>query len=94
MRNKIDEVFEALEKTYNHAKMFDNQVYKKGETKYTAPFVNLLKNNSDENYVTKMLPELLINLKEGFCSDKKIKDDPRYTALINKIESEINEGSE
>jgi len=85
-QNKIDESFEALENAYNHAKMFDTQVYKKGIVKYTAPFVDMLENNSDENYVVKQVPILLENLKGGNNLFVKLHDNPRFTALINKIE--------
>ncbi|MCL2519024.1 MAG: hypothetical protein FWF15_10720, partial [Oscillospiraceae bacterium] len=95
-QDRVDEAFEVLEKAYAHVKTFDDEVYKKGVIKYTSPFVNFLENNSNENYVVKNLPIFLENLKEttGMYNLKKLYDDPRYTALINKIEKEINEGSE
>lgn len=92
--NKLDEAFEALENAYNHAKLFDvylDEIREKGEFQYTSPFVNLIKETSDNIHAVKTVPEFLqLVLKDEYSSYyKELHDDPRYTALINKIEADI-----
>jgi len=87
-QNKIDEAFEALENAYIHAKSFD--IYKKGVMQYTSPFVNLTEDDIDDICWVERLPLLLYVLKDENSENyKKFHDDPRFTALINKIEADI-----
>ena len=94
-QNKIDEAFEALENTYSHAKAFDiylMELRKKGVFQYTSPFVNLTEDNvNDDIYFVEWLPLLLDALKDENSENYKLHDDPRYVALINRIEADIAE---
>jgi len=92
-RNKFDEAFEALENAYNHAKMFEIYILElreKGEIKLTAPYVNSITEYSKDYGTFTQLADLLRDLKdEEDVFFKKLHDDPRYIALIHKIEMDI-----
>ena len=81
--DRIDESFAALENSYNHAKMLGEL-----KDKYTAPFVDLVKINADKNLSEKRLSELL-DLLKGDIFFTKINGDPRFTALVNRIEADV-----
>jgi transcriptional regulator with XRE-family HTH domain len=92
-QGKIDEAFEALENTYSHAKMFDiylRELRKKGVMQqYTSPFVNLTEDDINDIYGIEWLPLFLDALKDENTENYKFHGDPRYTALIKKIETDI-----
>jgi len=93
-QNKFDEAFEALENTYYHVKQFDiylDKIRKEGKFQYTSPFLNLSPDYANEIHAVKQLPEFLNRqLKDEYdIFYKNLRDDPRYIALINKIEAEI-----
>lgn len=92
-QNKMDEAFEALENAYNHAKAFEiymPELREKGEIQFTAPYVNLIKNRSEDYGTFTPMANLLRDLKdEEDVFFKKLKDDPRYKALLGKMEADI-----
>ena len=92
-QGKIDEAFEALENTYSHAKAFDiylMELRRKGVMQYSSPFVNLTEDNINDDIIrVEWLPLLLDALKDKNSENYKLHNDPRYTALINKIEADI-----
>jgi hypothetical protein len=93
-QNKLDEAFQALENTYSHAKAFDiyiREFHKKGEWQYTSPFVNLTEDDITDIHQIEWLPLLLDALKDENSENYKLHNDPRYAALISKIEAEIAE---
>ena len=89
LNDKLDEAFEALENAYSHAKVFDEKVYRTGEIQYTAPLINLIKMDTDKAYVSKQLPNLLGALTDTNSVFPNLHGDPRYAALISKIEADI-----
>ncbi|MCL2517089.1 MAG: helix-turn-helix domain-containing protein [Oscillospiraceae bacterium] len=92
--NKFDEAFRALENAYNHAKMFEiyiPELREKSEIKFTAPYVNTITEYSKDYGTFTQMADLLRDLKdEEDIFLKKLRDDPRYTALINKIEAYLS----
>ena len=81
LKLKIDKAFEVFDSAYKCAKNGDEHFYKKGE------------HNSD-NFLKRLLPSLLEDLKEESSSitlpnDPQLCDDPRFIELINKIEADI-----
>lgn len=93
-QNKSDEAFEALENAYNHTKMSDiyvKKLRKEGRFKYTSPFVNMLEDISDDVIISSEHMALFLKTLKDKREWGKIHDDPRYTALINRIEVDIAE---
>ena len=95
-QNRVDEVFPALEKAYEHAKGFDaylEQLRRDGEMNYTSTFTDKLKDVSSEVYATKSLPDLLnfTLLDQDDIFYKKLHDDSRFDDLIKRIKSEVDE---
>jgi len=92
-QNKFDEAFEALENAYNHANMFEKyipELREKGGIKFTAPYVNSITEYSKDYGAFTQLIDLLRDLKdEEDVFFKKLKNDPRYIALIDKIGKDI-----
>ena len=91
-QDKIDEAFEALEKTYAHAKSFDiylNKLRENGGFRYTSPFVNLTEDNINDIIRVKWLPLFLDALKDENSENKKLSADQRYADLVNRIETEL-----
>ena len=82
---EINEAFEKLESAYKHAKNCDNRFDEKGE--------HLMKDNPDNSKI-RFLPNLLYELKSEYGgiavpADPQLCNDPRYTGLISKIETDI-----
>ena len=88
-QNDFDEAFEALGNSYNHAKMFDIYLEKNETCNYTAPFVNLTENKLGYACAEKQLPALLRWLKDENSLFIKLRGDPRYAALVSRIEADI-----
>ncbi len=93
-QGRIDEAFTALERAYEYAKAFDNYLYRlrrDGAVKYAAPFFDVSKDVSSEVYAKQQVPEFLYaTLKnESGVFYKKLHDDPRYAALVKRIEKEL-----
>ena len=61
-----------------------------------AQFTCLLKDESDKIYASKYLPQFLDYVLKDEQDDfyKKLHDDPRYIALIERIEAELAEKKE
>ena len=93
-QDKIDEAFEALEKTYKHAKLYDEYLDKlreDGGFKYSSPFVNLTEDNINDIIQVKWRPLFLAALKDENSENKKLSADPRYAELVNRIEADLAE---
>ena len=94
--DRRDDAFAALEKAYEHAKAFDkhlDEIRTLGVTGYTSPFACLLKDESEKIYASKYLPQFLDLVLKDRNDDyyKKLHDDPRYIALVARIEKEVGE---
>ena len=86
-------MFEALEKAYEHAKSFDayfGELCTNKELKYNSPYLDMITETREKATSIDNLPLLFKILKNNDYS-KRLRDDPRYTALINKIENDIAE---
>lgn len=93
---RTDEAFAALEKAYEHGKAFDaclDEIRRQGEIGYSSPFTCLIKEDSEKVYASKYLPQFLNCVLKDEQDDfyKKLHDDPRYTALVERIENEVAE---
>ena len=94
-QDRMEEVYYALEKAYEHAKMFDlylDKLRKEGEVSYTSTFTDSLKDYSKDIYATKALPELLniTLLDQNDIFYKKLHDDQKFIDLVKRIESDIS----
>lgn len=89
-----DDAFAALEKAYEHGKAFDaclDEIRRQGEIGYSSPFTCLIKEDSEKVYASKYLPQFLNCVLKDEQDDfyKKLRDDPRYTALVERVEKEV-----
>ena len=95
-QNRIEEVFAALEKAYEHAKGFDaylDQLRENGKMDYTSTFTDCLRDDDKEVYATKALPELLHNvlLDANDHYYPRLRDDPRFLDLTRRIQDDLGE---
>jgi transcriptional regulator with XRE-family HTH domain len=94
-QNRIDETFEALENAYEHGKSFDasfDELCAGKELKYNSPYLDLITETRGKASSSGCLTQLLKTLEnKDYTYYKKLRDDPRYTALINKIKKDITE---
>ncbi len=91
---RTDEAFAALEKAYEHGKALDaclDDIRRQGEIGYSSPFTCLIKEDSEKVYASKYLPQFLNCVLKDEQDDfyKKLHDDPRYTALVERVEKEV-----
>ena len=94
--DRTDEAFAALEKAVDHGRAFDeclDEIRRRGEIGYTSPFTCLIKEDSEKVYASKYLPQFLNCVLKDEHDDfyKKLHDDTRYIALIERIETELAE---
>ncbi len=93
-QSKNEEAITALEKAFDHAKQFDiylDKLRRDGEYRYTSVFLDSYKDNSDEVYATKQVPEFLENelLDEEGIWYKPLHGNPRYEDLVKRVKEEI-----
>ena len=94
-QNRIDEMFEALENAYEHAKSYDayfDELRANKELKYTSPYLDMITETSENRSSARNLPFLLqiLENKDQTCY-KKFHDDPRYVELVSRIKADIAE---
>lgn len=85
MARKIDEAYEQLINAYKHAKSWDDRFNERDE--------HLIKPDPDNLIETRLLPLLLEELNGHIAihTDPLLCNDPRYTALVSKVEADIAE---
>ena len=96
--DRKEEAFEMLEKAVEHVKAFDDYVdklRKYGEVRYSSPFTDKLKDESNEIYAVKYLPEFLTSVlkDKNDIVYQKLNNYPSYNNLVKQIETEIAENS-
>ncbi|MCL2774913.1 MAG: helix-turn-helix domain-containing protein [Oscillospiraceae bacterium] len=92
-QNRIDEMFEALENAYEHAKGYDayqDERRTSKELKYTSPYLDMITETKERGASARMLPYLL-KILENKDYYKKLQDDPRYIELVSRIKADIAE---
>ena len=93
--DKADEAFAALESACSHAEKYENIVYEKDGTRkdeivcYSSPYLDLLDGeNPKDFYTSKQMPMLRKSLEnESGTLYRKLRDDARYGALIDRIKA-------
>lgn len=92
-QNRMDEMFEALENAYEHAKSYDaylDELRANKELKYTSPYLDMITETKENRNSARNLPYLL-KILEDKDNYKKQHDDPRYVELVRRIKADIAE---
>ena len=93
-----EKAFEMLEKAVEHVKAYDDYIDKLrryGEFRYTSPFTDKLKDESNKVYAVKQLPEFLkcVLKDKNDIIYQKFNSFPGYINLVKSIEREITENT-
>ncbi|MBP5236903.1 MAG: helix-turn-helix transcriptional regulator [Clostridia bacterium] len=93
-----EKAFKMLEKAVEHVKAYDDYIDKLrryGEFRYTSPFTDKLKDESNKVYAVKQLPEFLkcVLKDKNDIIYQKFNSFPGYINLVKSIEREITENT-
>ncbi len=93
-----EKAFEMLEKAVEYVKAYDDYIDKLrryGEFRYTSPFTDKLKDESNKVYAVKQLPEFLkcVLKDKNDIIYQKFNSFPGYINLVKSIEREITENT-
>ncbi len=94
-QNRPDEAIDALETAVDHTAAFDRYlaaIRATGSYAYASPFLDAARDEEKDITATPALPELLERtlLDENDTFWKKLHDDPRYLALIARVQTEVD----